>query len=1418
MQGHDAGEGTGQLASRASSASGALSRRTGALARAVAAMLVGIGVLFTSPALGDDGFDPLPATPGLVPAAMEEAPTDSEEVEAPTPTEVTASEQQFNDLSDSEALAVAKENFGWLFSAEFIPELDLPESSEISRYIDLYSARVVPKNGPSQAEQVLSGEPSSNLLLESGLPLRAPEGGALRPLDATLMTAGGDAYEAANPVVEAKIAEDLTEGATLRTENINVAPVGVDDTNALPVNGRVFYPNALEDTDYAIAPTATGFEIFMQIRSPSSPESFPLDLDVPQGAVLVATAGGGAEVRRGSELIATIEAPSASDAAGQLVPVEYEISGDNLDVHVAHRSGNYELPIMVDPPVNGNVDEYAWVVGNESLDTRFWHVANTSSTLFTSFASSVEGGLVNRAVGGYSFPANSYAQWVADSIRYSYIERIDYLDFDRSPTSPGNCTYLGIYQPWTGNFAPTTFFNPATNTSTYSAGMGYCSNSAHESRSVWAGANAMPDGPGGDPEAGLSSQGIFQLNSSSGYRSQRASNLLRHAKVYRYDDQPTNITSPVPSSNWTRGPITMSVQDWGLGAAGVWVFRSGSFDVIGSAGSGCSAIRENTCPVDATFQVNNLPEGRQDVVAVGIDPVLNGGPAQSWTARIDRSAPATTKSGDVAAIPAGGVLPDGDHTYKVTATDGSATSAAAERAGVTSLTMTLDGATVATKQQSCQASSCAAQVSYSFNSTQMSVGAHTLQVTATDAAGNTSVSRKEFVINPPIRAVVDWIDPADGEQFTTSQPNDGTDPYVLSPLPAAPEYDRPECSDGPEPVLNDPYNDELPDEPCDLVVEGDYFDEEAVPIPDSEPDLRLRVDVAEAHGLGSVGRVSLLLDEAPFGADCYVATCTWTVPRQLVLPGKHELQVVARDQTGANISTRQLVLMDGYMINPIVPLAASAGGRYVADAGATQAAIEQEYQEGATLEALGVSVDLTPAMGSDALSGQVTTPSDVAFRSTASTEVKATTTPVVNGIRTTVRAANGAGPEVAWDLSLAGQPSAVEDAPGNAVILTRSLPAVEIPDAPAPDVDGIDEDYALPAGVGSEIEGSPTPAHWSAGASVGSLEEQILTNERLAAFADSNASATSEPIAVLELVSATGPAGESLPATLGFEAGQVGVDIADPIDGPVEVRVELSMVAPLSFGSQCMHAFNQDLAAMGAGCFQESTEDRTQTDAGTSEPVTRRHYDTNTKERDWCLSHGGPSGGLCEEYQRARSKATTVTNQVYTAHASDTKSNAFLHMFWVTDMINRNPESRAEAKNLYTYHEWEDSSIDQYGFKMNVQAAADSIRDAGYRPDVSKLKSIKRSSQMDMLNNYVSHQYTPKGHAIKYGLPRFCIITRNHAHDAKFLGHRASPYKWAGDHQSAIGSRAVFRYVKFGGLRPREVKHPKRVCAQIPHG
>lgn len=132
-------------------------------------------------------------------------------------------------------------------------------------------------------------------------------------------------------------------------ETFEIRPAEGSAAGQLIDNRKVFYANAATDTDVIAEPTPRGGEVSWVVRSPESPETFTLDIEVDGDDAEVQVKDGSAFVVKDGTALANVAPPRAFDAQGRTVPAEYVLKDDQLQVSTPHRSGDFAYPIVVDP-------------------------------------------------------------------------------------------------------------------------------------------------------------------------------------------------------------------------------------------------------------------------------------------------------------------------------------------------------------------------------------------------------------------------------------------------------------------------------------------------------------------------------------------------------------------------------------------------------------------------------------------------------------------------------------------------------------------------------------------------------------------------------------------------------------------------------------------------------------------------------------------------------------------------------------------------------------------------------------------------------------------------------------------------------------------------------------------------------------
>lgn len=620
--------------------------------------------------------------------------------------------RRFKDLSRADARALAERRHPSVFSSEvWAPLRGVTRRGEL---LDSYSARVTLPNG-------------TNAVAVSSLPLRArDEDGNQRPVDLDLVPDSGG-LRPENPLVDTVI-------PARSSDLVRVGDVAFGLGGDVPVqleNDRAFYADAGgRDIDLIVMPTPSGVESFAQIRSVDAPEEVRMPFDLPPGAQLrgvVGAADGVLEIVRGGEVIATVTRPSAVDAQQRPVPVEYRVEGDDLVMTVEHRSGDFAMPIMVDPSV-----VYGWNNNPRRYDATGWGVYQSSpgSRWCSYFGDSYLG------YGQYTFGRPESGQPCANTsyAPYEVYEWNYYGEYSRGSTAfvegwdegynfdvgwGGTCHYSGIYSVALRRWE--TF-------------------SGNECGTVW-GTIRYHRSSGTPPN-----YAVFGTVINGSGRRQNFTNQLWGATVYVSDrDNPTVEQGPrrIPTA-WTKETVfDVTARDAGIGVDWTQIRLSAPNqpDHLESRLHPCSADPSNHCPQSDTFSysTNNMPEGVRTVSAQAGDLIRVPAFSALGPIKIDRTGPEIDAVRGSLKNRENRTLYESEYSVSVDAHDGSPQ---ARRSGVAKAELLVDGNVAATSTTTCSSGECpySASQTLTLRTDQLEGGARNIAVRITDAARNSKTS------------------------------------------------------------------------------------------------------------------------------------------------------------------------------------------------------------------------------------------------------------------------------------------------------------------------------------------------------------------------------------------------------------------------------------------------------------------------------------------------------------------------------------------------------------------------------------------------------------------------------------------------------------------------------------------------------
>jgi hypothetical protein len=367
------------------------------------------GVAHAEAALSDAGS--LSSNPLVIVGSPEEAGQVQAEREAvlASPEAVRArveSQSVYEGISATAAESVANEAFKGLVDEPDGGPPRLPAGERISGFPSDFAASLTFPGGGAG-------------VLDSLVPLAVEDSpGHRTPVDLSVRESSGGGFEPVRPVVGVGMPARLGEGAVLSASGVSLRPVVGEHGVALEGSGvvdgaGVFYGDSEDaqagvlDVDSLVKPATGGFSMETLLRSQRSPQRLFFKVGLPAGASLVRAGDGSVEVVDGSEELARVLVPTAHDAEGTDVPVSVDVSGDVLVLSVDHQSGQYLMPIVVDPTVI-----------EKTLSTGAWSYSTNNGGVFESS----DGGSLNIFNNGFnSYSPAQYGYWVYPTQGESHI-------------------------------------------------------------------------------------------------------------------------------------------------------------------------------------------------------------------------------------------------------------------------------------------------------------------------------------------------------------------------------------------------------------------------------------------------------------------------------------------------------------------------------------------------------------------------------------------------------------------------------------------------------------------------------------------------------------------------------------------------------------------------------------------------------------------------------------------------------------------------------------------------------------------------------------------------------------------------------------------------------------------------------------
>ncbi len=541
------------------------------------------------------------------------------------------------------------------------------------------------------------------------------------------MQQSGGAFQPVRAASAVRIPQRLGEGVRLSDAALSLTPVDARGRALGGTDGRrdgstVFYAGTATAADTLVKPTSSGFEEDTVLRSVDSPQQLLFRIGLPVGARLQRDgSSGGARVSAYGQTIATVPAPSAMDAEGTPVPVTMRVSGDDLTLTVAHRSGDYRYPIVVDPSV---WDEQLNHIVPHATN---WHYEHSGSA-FTASENSEGKGWTEHIAGTHG--ATEWGAMVYTTQGESYVG------------------YLSIHGNWndTGGHIENKLLivSPAK---TQEAGeeLPALENTPNNS---WAICNKCSEEPKKGAGGDSAEYAQFATGAGGGVGGE---NTLTSAQVQieqekgpelSLDTTDATVDGGRPnilygSGSWlgpNHGAFETKSHDPGIGvsffalSAGGWSEKFPLFE----KGECTGGVQ---CPINFNhgYVYNSKMADGEDTVEANVYNAMNSfASLPAKKIKVDGTAPHNLV---VTGLPSGNEIAAKEYSVQVEAADGAGTTPSS---GIASITLTVDGRELSGGSGgSCSPGPCTAHsTGWTIYGEELGAGEHQIKATATDAAGN----------------------------------------------------------------------------------------------------------------------------------------------------------------------------------------------------------------------------------------------------------------------------------------------------------------------------------------------------------------------------------------------------------------------------------------------------------------------------------------------------------------------------------------------------------------------------------------------------------------------------------------------------------------------------------------------------------
>jgi RHS repeat-associated protein len=624
----------------------------------------------------------------------------------------SASRHAFSNLKATAAARLARQAFPNVLAVDSPSDSAMLEPGQrVTRYLSPNAASLDLGHG-------------KHGVLESIAPIATRTlGGRTVPLDLRLRRASGG-FEPSVAASRVLLHDDAAQGATLADTGLSIAPVQSDAGSAGVLDGGgVLYANTQTDADTLLKPAAQGVAVDGVLRSAASPEQLQFVVSGPGRVRLSQRRSGPVSVSLDGDDVATVLPPSAQDAAGTDVPVTMRVSGNRLLLDIAHRSGDFQYPIEVDPVVE---DTLVFAYGN-------WFPGTNNEGAFHLFSGSF---LFDWSVGTYS--AGQWGAWAYTTQGVSKIETATVeassenglSDIENRLLIANSAKVVEAQEVLPSNFSHGTYVVHATGSANNAAEFGQ-----------WA------------------------TKSGTSFRTELLNAKIRIVQegLPTVGADTTDVTleghpNLAQSGGWlalaSTGVYGVKALDPGIGVSKL-KFRSpqvpGAEHSITYLNEGLNICKGVQCPQEEKAGIYPswfaFPDGEDTVEVTALNATNGPGTTASVKVKVDNTAPHDLAFGG---LPANAEI--GDSTYKLTATasDGAGV---VPSSGLAPLAISVDGIAFGTPKGGCSVGPCTTTGEWTISGSQFAVGQHKLVLTATDKAGNKATKEMALFVTRPVTLV-----------------------------------------------------------------------------------------------------------------------------------------------------------------------------------------------------------------------------------------------------------------------------------------------------------------------------------------------------------------------------------------------------------------------------------------------------------------------------------------------------------------------------------------------------------------------------------------------------------------------------------------------------------------------------------------